>query len=78
MELSLDGKYLAVACGAPTFKVLIVDVDEKHVVSGGEANIDIKNNSDSLLKMEFNPANRKQLCLLWTEKVQIFELKDCM
>jgi hypothetical protein len=35
MELSLDGKYLAIACGAPTFKVLIVDVEEKHIIIGG-------------------------------------------
>jgi hypothetical protein len=27
VELSLDGKYLAVACGSPTFRVLIVNVE---------------------------------------------------
>ena len=31
MELSLDGKYLAVACGIPEKKILIIDVEKRKI-----------------------------------------------
>lgn len=78
LELSLDGRYLAVACGSPTFRILVVDVEERAVVGGSQSFIDLREHSESFLKMEFNPANRRQLSLLLTDKVQIYELKDCV
>ena len=34
MELSLDGKYLAIACGIPENKIIIVDVEKRRVEEG--------------------------------------------
>ena len=78
VELSLDGKYLAIACGSPTFKVLIVNVEERTVLGGSQNFIDLKDSYEAFLKLEFNPSNRKQLSLLFRNRVQVYELKDCV
>jgi hypothetical protein len=78
IELSLDGKYLAVACGSPSFRVIIVDVESRVVIGGSQSFIDLREDSDNFLKMEFNPANRRQLALLLKDRVQVYELRDCV
>lgn len=78
VELSLDGKYLAVACGSPTFKVLIINVEERTILSGSQNFIDLKDSYEGFLKLEFNPSNRKHLSLLFRNRVQVYELKDCV
>lgn len=78
VELSLDGKYLAVACGSPTFKVLIINVEERTVLPGSQNFIDLKDSYEGFLKLEFNPSNRKHLSLLFRNRVQVYELKDCV
>ena len=78
IELSLDGKYLAVACGSPSFRVIIVDVESRVVIGGSQSFIDLREDSDKFLKMEFNPANRRQLALLLKDRVQVYELRDCV
>jgi hypothetical protein len=42
IELSLDGKYLAVACGSPWFRVIFINVEEKRVIGGSQSFIDLK------------------------------------
>lgn len=78
LELSLDGKYLAVACGSPNFRVVIVGMDERAVIGGTQSFIDLREDSEKFLKMEFNPANRRQLALLLRDRIQIYEIKDCV
>lgn len=78
IELSLDGKYLAVACGSPAFKVLIINVDDRKIVKGSQNFIDLRESSDKFIKMDFNPSNRKFLSILFQDHVQIYELKDCV
>lgn len=78
IELSLDGKYLAIACGSPTFKVLIVNVEERTILTGSQNYIDLKDNYEAFVKLEFNPSNRKHLSLLFKNRVQVYELKDCV
>lgn len=76
MELSLDCKYLAVVCGSPTFRLLLVDVELQKIVSGAESSLDLRGNIDSLLRVDFNPGNRKTFSLLFTDTIEVYDIKD--
>lgn len=78
LEFSLDGKYLAVACGSPSMRVIMVNVDDRKIIGGSRNFIDLKGSAHKLIKMEFNPASRKIISLVFKDKVQVFEFKDCL
>ena len=78
IELSLDGKYLAVACGSPTFKVIIVSVEEKKILGGTQGFISLKGRDTELVQISFNPTNRKTMALAFKNKLEIYEIKDCL
>jgi hypothetical protein len=48
------------------------------VVGGSQSFIDLRDHFEKFLKMEFNPANRRQLALLFRDCIQIYELRDCV
>jgi len=41
VEVSLDGKYLAVLCGIPTPRIIIVDIEERKILNGSQSFIDL-------------------------------------
>ena len=41
MEISLDGKYLLVACGIPDYHILLIDIEKKMVIEGKKSKIPI-------------------------------------
>jgi hypothetical protein len=53
-------------------------VESRVVIGGSQSFIDLREDSDKFLKMEFNPANRRQLALLLRDRVQVYELRDCV
>ena len=69
MELSLDGKYLAIACGSPQYRVIFVNVEEKRVMGGSQSFINLKGRTDNLLKITFNPTNRKQVGVFFRDRL---------
>lgn len=77
MELSLDGKYLAVVCGSPTSKLIIIDVEKKAILKGSRSSIDLKSNIDKLKKIDFNPSNKKIFSLMFENEINIYDIKDC-
>lgn len=72
IEISLDGKYLAVVCGSPSFKLIIVDIENQKVSSGNLSFIDIKSKIHTFRKVDFNPSNRKIFSIMYDDEVQIF------
>lgn len=48
------------------------------MLAGSQNFIDLKDTYEGFLKLEFNPANRKHLSLLFRDRVQVYELKDCV
>lgn len=69
MELSLDGKYLAIACGSPQFRVIFINVEERRVMGGSQSFISLKGRADSLVKITFNPTNRKQVAVAFKNRL---------
>lgn len=78
MELSLDGKYLVIACGSPQYRAIFLNVEERRVMGGSQSFINLKGRSDDLLKLSFNPTNRKQIAAIFRNRVEIYEIKDCL
>jgi len=56
----------------------MVNIEERKIIGGSQSFIDLKGNTDKLIKMEFNPASRRIISLVFKDKVQIFEFKDCL
>jgi hypothetical protein len=56
----------------------MINVEERSIIAGLQNFIDLKGTADKLVKMEFNPANRRIISLLFKDKVQIFEFKECL
>jgi len=67
--LSIDGKYLAVACGSPTFRLLFINVEEKKIMGGSQSFINLKGRESSLVKINFNPINKKIFSLAFKDKL---------
>ena len=78
MEFSLDGKYLAIACGSPQFRIIIVSIDERRVIGGSRSFINLKGRDSTLVRFSFNPTNRRILSLVFKNKLEIYEIKDCL
>ena len=67
MELSLDGKYLAVACGIPENKIIIIDVEKKKIEEGKENCILLGDRK--VKKIEFNPNNNRILSVMYENEI---------
>ena len=78
MELSLDGKFLAIACGAPQMRIVVVNVEERKVMGGTQNFITLKGRDKDLVKVSFNPTNRKIISVSFKNKLEIYEIKDCL
>lgn len=77
MEISLDGKYLAVACGSPSLRLFIVDIESHSVIGGARGGLDLSGKAEALKKIDFNPNNRKMFSLLYEKYIEIYEIKSC-
>lgn len=78
MELSLDGKCLAIACGSPQYRVIFVNIEERRVMGGSQSFINLKGRYVDLLKLSFNPTNRKQIAVVFRNRIEVYEIKDCL
>ena len=78
MELSLDGKFLAIACGTPNLRVIFINVEERKVLGGSQSFINLKGRDKDLVKIGFNPTNRKVISIAFKKKLEIYDMKDCL
>ena len=78
MELSLDGKCLAIACGTPTLKVIFINVEERKILGGSQNFISLKGREKDLVKIGFNPTNRKVISVAFKKRLEIYDMKDCL
>ena len=72
IELSLDGKFLAIACGSPDYRIIIVSVDERKVLRGSHSYIDLKGRDQDLVKVKFNPTNRKIVSVAFKSRIELY------
>lgn len=67
IELSLDGKFLAVVCGIPEKKIIFVDVEKRQVLKGMKNYLPL--GKEKVRKIEFNPANHRTFAVMFENKI---------
>ena len=65
-------------CGSPTYKVILINIDQKRVMGGSQSSIDIKGRVSKFMKVKFNPNSHKVVSLVFTDCVELYEFKECM
>lgn len=58
---------MAVACGVPEKKIIIVDVEKRKVLEGEESFVNIMDRK--VKKIEFNPGNNRMFAVMYEKNI---------
>jgi hypothetical protein len=72
LELSLNGKYLAILCGTPNPQLVFYDIENRRLLEGSRSGVALADNYTEIKRIGFNPGNPRQVAIQFSSSIDIY------